>query len=199
MGSFKQVQEILPLHLEKEIIGDEESCCIKHTCRRIPHFLTRCMVNSLLKTKTWPNIINVRPIFTWRRKISPYLLKRYKSLLFSSVPMEQFAIQLTVDAWSLKDFHILAVIRTIRTDVRTEHHQQWGQLLDPHRTRAQSYTVAPQDLDTTLLRTYANAIFDKSAALNNCFGFIDWTVRPICRPVVNQRTVYNGHKQVLSL
>lgn len=41
-------------------------------------------------------------------------------------------------------------------------------------------------LDPTLLGTYANAVFDKGAALDNCLGFTDGTVRRICRQVVNQ-------------
>jgi len=41
--------------------------------------------------------------------------------------------------------------------------------------------------------------YAKGAALDNCFGFIDGTVRPIARPGVNQRIVYNGHKRVHSL
>ena len=41
-------------------------------------------------------------------------------------------------------------------------------------------------LDPTLLSTYAIAVFDKGAAVGNCFGLIDGTVRPICRPVENQ-------------
>jgi len=32
--------------------------------------------------------------------------------------------------------------------------------------------------------------------LDNCFGFIDGTVRPISKPDENQRIVYNGHKRV---
>ena len=40
---------------------------------------------------------------------------------------------------------------------------------------------------------------DKGAPLNNCWGFIDGTVRPICRPGENQRTLYNGHKKVHAL
>ena len=54
-------------------------------------------------------------------------------------------------------------------------------------------------LDPTLLRTYVNAIFDKGGALDSCFGYIDGTLRPICRPFVNQRTIYNGQKRVHSL
>lgn len=45
------------------------------------------------------------------------------------------------------------------------------------------------------LERYANAIADKGAALTNCFGFIDGTVLPICRPDKNQRVMYNGHKR----
>ena len=46
------------------------------------------------------------------------------------------------------------------------------------------------------LQKYADAIFDQGAALNNSFGFVDRTVRPICRPDENQRIVFNGHKRV---
>ena len=49
------------------------------------------------------------------------------------------------------------------------------------------------------LQTYAEAVSDKGAALDNCFGFVDGTVRPICRPNTNQRIVYNGHKRVHAL
>ena len=45
-----------------------------------------------------------------------------------------------------------------------------------------------------LLQTYADAVSAQGAPLNNCFGFIDETVRPICRPVELQEVVYNGHK-----
>ncbi len=49
------------------------------------------------------------------------------------------------------------------------------------------------------LKLFADAIHDKGAALDNCWGFIDGTVRPICRPIRNQRAVYNGHKRVHAL
>ena len=49
------------------------------------------------------------------------------------------------------------------------------------------------------LQIFANAVFAKGAALDNCWGFIDGTVRPICRPTRNQRMVYNGHKRVHAL
>ena len=49
------------------------------------------------------------------------------------------------------------------------------------------------------LQIYANAIHEKGSPLENCFGFIDGTVRPISRPGQHQRVVYNGHKRVHSL
>ena len=49
------------------------------------------------------------------------------------------------------------------------------------------------------LEIYANSVHRKGAALNNCWGFIDGTVRPICRPQADQRILYNGHKRVHSI
>ena len=56
-----------------------------------------------------------------------------------------------------------------------------------------------QILQPEALETYAQAITNKGAALTNCFGFVDGTVRQISRPGKNQRMVYNGHKRVHAL
>ena len=42
----------------------------------------------------------------------------------------------------------------------------------------------------------ADAIHEKVAPLNNCWGFIDGTVRPVCRPQKNQLITYNGDKRI---
>ena len=49
------------------------------------------------------------------------------------------------------------------------------------------------------LQIYSDAVAAKGAALHDCFGFIDGTVRPICRPGEQQRILYNGHKRLHSL
>ena len=54
-------------------------------------------------------------------------------------------------------------------------------------------------LNTLLIATYVDAVHSKGAALDNCFGFIDGTMRPIIRPMSNHRVVYNGHKRVHAL
>lgn len=57
----------------------------------------------------------------------------------------------------------------------------------------------PNILSPPLLQEYADVIHAKGAPLENCFGFIDGTVRPIARPGQHQRIVYNGHKRIYSL
>ena len=57
----------------------------------------------------------------------------------------------------------------------------------------------PQLLDHASLQMYCDAIFRKGAPLDNCFGFIDGAVRPVCRPGEQQRLLYNGHKRVHAL
>ena len=54
-------------------------------------------------------------------------------------------------------------------------------------------------LNPAVLNEYADATSNKGAALENCFGFIDGTVRPISRLDENQRIVHNGHKWVHAL
>ena len=54
-------------------------------------------------------------------------------------------------------------------------------------------------MDPASLSTYADAIHNRGAAIEDCFGFIDGTVRPISRPIVNKRNVYNGNKRVHAL
>ena len=61
-----------------------------------------------------------------------------------------------------------------------------------------------RDMDQPWLRPaqlelFARAISQKGAALDNCWGFVDGTVRPICRPGEHQRVMYNGHKRVHGL
>ena len=63
----------------------------------------------------------------------------------------------------------------------------WGYLL---RTFNQAW-LSPRNL-----QHYANVIHNKGAPLHTCWGFVDGTVRRICRPGTNQRVMYNGHKKV---
>ena len=70
-------------------------------------------------------------------------------------------------------------------------------IYDLHHWRITAWNQAI--LNPLALQQYADAVSDKGAALNNCFGFVDGMVRPICRPGEHQRMVYNGHKRVHAL
>ena len=41
---------------------------------------------------------------------------------------------------------------------------------------------------------FASMVYDKGVPLDNCWGFVDGTVRAISRPGIHQRVLYNGHK-----
>ncbi|XP_074033773.1 uncharacterized protein [Leptinotarsa decemlineata] len=50
-------------------------------------------------------------------------------------------------------------------------------------------------LNLQRMHMYADAIHGRGAAISNCWGFIDGTARPICRPSINQEEYYSGHKR----
>ncbi|XP_067040714.1 uncharacterized protein [Acropora muricata] len=52
------------------------------------------------------------------------------------------------------------------------------------------------DVDWINAQTFADAIHAAGATLPNCWGFIDGTLRPCCRPIRNQRILFSGHKRV---
>ena len=43
---------------------------------------------------------------------------------------------------------------------------------------------------------FSDAVHSKGAALDNCWGFIDGTVRPVARPTCSQNVLFSGHKRV---
>ena len=72
---------------------------------------------------------------------------------------------------------------------------EWMYNVHGHRITEWNHFI----MSPNLLQTYSEAIHDKGAALDNCFGFVDGTGRPISKLGVNQRAVYNGHKRVHAL
>ena len=60
----------------------------------------------------------------------------------------------------------------------------WGHLLEYFN---QGWLSRP------CLRTFSDSIYIRGEALDNVWGFLDGTVRPICRPKAQQRILYNGH------
>ena len=76
------------------------------------------------------------------------------------------------------------VSNAVMNTIYTNHHHLLSSLVQPRLSPA------------NLAKSFSNAVHEKGAPLNNCWGFIDGTVRPICRPGQNQQVLYNGHKRV---
>jgi len=72
--------------------------------------------------------------------------------------------------------------------------QMLDMIYNNHSHRLTSFQQAWLSPDS--LQSYANVIHDVGAPYTNCWGFVDGTVRPICRPGTLQRTLYNGHKRI---
>ncbi|XP_070379835.1 uncharacterized protein [Dermacentor albipictus] len=51
-------------------------------------------------------------------------------------------------------------------------------------------------LNLANIALFSQAVHDRGAPLTNCWGFVDGTARPICRPTYNQRMYFSGHKRV---
>lgn len=64
-------------------------------------------------------------------------------------------------------------------------HDRWGHLVD----QLQHQDILPK------IELFCQAIHDRGAPLDRCWGFIDGTVRAIARPSRTQRLWYNGWKR----
>jgi nuclease HARBI1 len=82
-----------------------------------------------------------------------------------------------------------AALSTIFNHALAHVHEKTKHLLtfDPHRLSGEYFNRMAR-----LNRT-------KCPLLPNCIGYIDGTVRPICKPSRDQRVFYNGHKRVHAL
>lgn len=78
-----------------------------------------------------------------------------------------------------------SAISEIFNEVVTFLDDHWGHLLHFDS----NYLLSPANL-----KHYADVIYKTGAPLQGIWGFIDCTVRPMCRPSHHQRQAYNGHK-----
>lgn len=68
--------------------------------------------------------------------------------------------------------------------------QRWSHLLEFDK----DFLLSPENLED-----YAAAVHHAGAPLNGVWGFIDCTIRAICRPSRWQRVAYSGHKKFHAL
>lgn len=80
------------------------------------------------------------------------------------------------------------------TDICNIFNTVLDRIYEMHHHRLESWDQPFLSQDQ--LHSYALAIHNHGAPLQNCFGFVDGTVRQISRPKYHQRLMYNGHKRV---
>jgi hypothetical protein len=121
-------------------------------------------------------------------------------LLLSSLKEEKVLAYQKLDIDNLTNDQCRTMFRFGREDINILSNA----LRLPETIICTNRTVASDDLSRDWLsyehlRSYAEAVSDRNAPLENCWGFIDGTVRPICRPQQNQKLVFNGHKRLHGL
>ena len=202
MASFKKAQEMLLLCLEEEMIDDEEFALLyeEYTPRNPPFpyssydnfsFVNKdpaeCKADFRVEKGDLPLLVEalrVPPIF---KCVNGTICDGTEGLC---IVLKRFAYPCRYSDMIPIFGRSVPELSLISNEVIDWIYSEHG-----HRITQWNHGI----LNPALLNTYSNAIYNKRAALDNCFGFIDGTVRPITRPIVNQRTVYNGHKRVHAL
>jgi nuclease HARBI1 len=72
-------------------------------------------------------------------------------------------------------------------------------MVDAWHSVAVKYLDNPQIFQHRMLPYYAQLIFEKSGLVKTVWGFIDGTLRKICRPTYSQKFMYSGHKRAHGL
>jgi hypothetical protein len=83
-----------------------------------------------------------------------------------------------------------AALSRIHNHVLNDLYDDFGHLL---RLKPENFSVG----DLTLLGEAVHAV--TKSEIDTCIGFIDGTVRSICRPTIDQDVVYNGHRRTHAL
>ena len=194
--SFRETREILLLAYDGIIISDEEFLVLWESCRsKNPDFPHSSYARFDLE-----NIDETECLAEFRvQKQDIPVLAFFNYQWTSVVHKEQSVIELKVYACYWEGFLILAVIQIWSPvlELCMITNEVMDNIFNNHDHRISEWN--DDVLNPHLLQEYADVIHAKGAPLENCFGFIDGTVRPIARPDQQQRIVYNGHKRVHSL
>ncbi|XP_078379986.1 uncharacterized protein LOC144662926 [Oculina patagonica] len=202
MASFKKVQEMLLMCLEEEIIDEEEFLLLYEEYKpQNPPFPHKAYEQFSLVNK---DPAECKADFRFEKEdISlleealrvPPIFKCYNGTICDGT--EGLCIALKRFAYPCRYSDMIPIFGRSVAELSMISNEvvDWIYNTHGHRVSQWNHTI----MNPASLVTYADAIHDRGAALENSFGFIDGTVRPITRPIVNQRTVYNGRKRVHSL
>ena len=202
MASFKKVQEMLCLCLVEEIIDEEEFVLLYDTYRPrnlpFPHSAyekfslankdpAECKADFRVEKRDIPLLVDALTL--------PPVFRCRNGTICDGA--EGLCIMLKRFAYLCRYSHIIPIFGRSVPELSMISNEVVDWM---YTTHGRKITQWNHDLlNPAVLNEYADAISIKGAALENCFGFIGGTVRPISRPDENQRIVYNGHKRVHAL
>jgi hypothetical protein len=111
--------------------------------------------------------------------------------------LEAFAL-LCARFWTPAELGMLAMLYNCSTSAISEIVNQLSEFIDDHWAHLLRFDHVGL-LSCPNLTAYAAAIHQKGSLLDSVWGFIDCTIRQICRPSRFQREAYSGHKKYHAL
>ena len=200
--SFQKVQEMLLFSLEEEIIDEEEFFLLfeAYSPQNLPFPHSTYEKFSLVNKDPAESKADFRveksdiPLLVEALGVTPLFKCRNGTICDGT---EGLCIMLKRFAYPCRYSDMIPIFGRSVPELSMISNEvlDWMYTTYGHRVTQWNHAI----LNPASLNTYADAIHNKGAALEHCFGFIDGTVRPISRPVENQRIVYNGHKRVHAL
>ena len=182
MASFEKIQELLLPCLVEEIIDDEEFSVLyeAYTPQNLP-FQHSAYEKFSLKNKNSAECkadfhVDKRDIALLVEALRvPPIFKCTNGTICDGT--EGLCIVLKRFAYPCRYSDMIAIFGMISNQVT-----DWIYNTHGHKVTLWNHGI----LNPPLIATYADAVHSKGAALDDCFGFIDGTVRPISRPMSNQ-------------
>ena len=202
MASFKELRDLLVISYDGKIISDEEFLLLYETFQsKNPDFDYESFpsfdLDGISSADCYAEFRFEKqdiPLLAEALQLPPRFTCQQRSVCDS---MEGLCMLLKRVAYPCRYSDMIPRFGRPVSVMSLVTNQVMNYLFDIHGHRITQWN---QDiLSPPTLQRYALAIFQKGAALDNCFGFIDGTVRPISRPGEHQRLVYNGHKRVHAL
>ena len=155
-----------------------------NTLHKTFHFATGITKDFPSETKTQPS---VRRTSDLKRQTSLCWSMLYTCLIPSYVRMAPFVMQQKEFAYPCRLSDMIPIFGRSVSELSMISNEvtEWMYNVHGHRISEWNHFIMSPDQ----LQTYSEAIHDKGAALDSCFGFVDGTVRPISKPGANQRAV----------
>ncbi|KAF8215445.1 hypothetical protein K438DRAFT_1544831, partial [Mycena galopus ATCC 62051] len=143
-----------------------------------------CLYRFRLKADEIADLADVLDIPSPFRTTSRYAFSRFEAL---ALLLARFRSAGDIQDLSMMYDRCHSSISELVNELSEYLDERWGHLLDFDSNGL---------LSPASMQEYADAIHDSGAPLDGIWGFIDCTIRAVCRPRFFQRVAYNGYKKI---